>query len=827
VAAAGALATRRLSARAAGVRRALSWREEVAQLVDDLADGVMGDLGDEEAIAERCRRVVRGIGLLPGALRRSVVRLPACFHHFDQRPEDLELLTERFSNRGDDRDRPLLVAGVRTSGSYLAPLIAAALRRRGHVSVGGLTLRPGRELSPAERAQVRAVVQRGGQILLTDDPPVSGASLVKAAGQFERLGASRTAIVLLLALDEGVPPPALEPYRSVILGSDEWAVNARLDPEAVRSELAWLLAEELEVDAVRELPLPGGQARRAHHRALFRVTGRDPAEDERRELCVLASGVGVGYLGAHQLGVARALSGFVPRILGLRDGILYREWIPSERRLLEEGELAMGAASYVAARQHRLSAGRDSTTAMVGQRPVWEVAGLVLGGAFGRGAPAARVMLVDPAVRKLLHVAEPSVIDGSMTPEHWFAGEDGQPLKVGFSDRTYWNLGLACSDPIYDLAGVGVFARDEALADRVRVAWQELGEEVDSERWLLYELAHLWGRRQADPAHEPAVRHASARSVQRYFAEAFLADLDRAESGPLVALDIDGVLETDQLGFPTLTRASATALRALIAHRHRPVLVTGRGLEEVRDRCRSYGLTAGVAEYGSVLCLDGGARTVVLVDDQHNAALRRLRAALSERDGVTLDPAYAHALRAYRLGANGYRRPLSAAEVAECLNASATTGMVQVIQGAGQSDFVAAGIDKGIGLRTLADALGGEGGKPAAVGSQIALAVGDTSSDAPMLALGEAALVPAQAPAEALASGALRLRRSYQAGLSLAVEQLIGHRPGRCACCRIAPEAPRRRLLIDLFSIAEAGPRGVPPRVLRFVRSSLRAERHP
>jgi hydroxymethylpyrimidine pyrophosphatase-like HAD family hydrolase len=323
------------------------------------------------------------------------------------------------------------------------------------------------------------------------------------------------------------------------------------------------------------------------------------------------------------------------------------------------------------------------------------------------------------------------------------------------------------------------------------------------------------------------VRHASARSVQRYFAETFLEDLDRTGSGPLVALDIDGVLETDQLGFPTLTRASATALRALIAHRYRPVLVTGRGLEEVRDRCRSYGLDAGVAEYGSVLCLDGGARTLALVDDRHTAALQRLRAALSERDGVCLDPTYAHALRAYRLGANGYRRPLSAAEVAECLTASATTGMVQAIQGAGQSDFVAAGIDKGIGLRTLADALGGEGEKPAAVGSQIALAVGDTASDAPMLALGRAALAPAHAPAETLASGAGRLRRSYQAGLSLAVEELLGHRPGGCARCRVAPEAPRRQLLIDLFSMAEAGPRGLPARVFRFARRSLRAEQLP
>jgi hydroxymethylpyrimidine pyrophosphatase-like HAD family hydrolase len=436
-------------------------------------------------------------------------------------------------------------------------------------------------------------------------------------------------------------------------------------------------------------------------------------------------------------------------------------------------------------------------------------------------------MLVDPAVRKLLHVPEPSVIDGSMTPEHWFAGQDGQPLKVGFSNRSYWNLGLACCDAIFDLAGVGAFADNEALAARVRAAWQELGEDIDSERWLLYELAHLWGRRQADPAQEPVARHASARCVQRYFAEAFLADLEPTGSGSLVALDIDGVLETDQLGFPTLTRASATALRALIAHRYQPVLVTGRGLDEVRDRCRIYGLSAGVAEYGSVICLDGGARTVALVDDQHTAALQRLRAALSERDGVCLDPAYAHALRAYRLGANGYRRPLSAAEVAECLNASATTGMVQVVQGAGQSDFVAAGIDKGIGLRTLADALGGEGEEPAAVGSQIALAVGDTASDAPMLALGRAALVPAHAPAEALASGAGRLRRSYQAGLSLAVEELLGHRPGGCARCRAAPETPRRQLLVDLLSMAEAGARGLPPRALRFAGRSVRAEKLP
>ena len=310
----------------------------------------------------------------------------------------------------------------------------------------------------------------------------------------------------------------------------------------------------------------------------------------------------------------------------------------------------------------------------------------------------------------------------------------GSRLKVGFSDRTYWNLGLLCLDATFDLAGVGAFASDGALAERVRLAWRrESGEDVDSERWLLYELAHLWGRRRADPAQEAAVRHASARSVQRYFARAFLADLERTAPGPLVALDIDGVLETEQLGFPTLTRASATALRALIAHGYCPVPVTGRGLEEIRDRCRGYGLPAGVAE-SARRSASTAARAPSRWWTTRMPRVADSRAALRERDGICVDPAYAHAVRAYRLAADGGRGRLSADEVAESIKKSGATGIVQVIQGDSQTDSVAAGIDKGLGLRGAFEALGADRRKPSAVGPEIALAVGDTGTDAPMLA---------------------------------------------------------------------------------------------
>jgi len=818
--AAGGWMARRLAAGTAGLRRTIVWQRQMAVLVADLADAITIGAARHPGLRIRCAEVARQVESLPAGLQRTIVRLPACFHDFDQRPEDLARLVARLSERWPQRTRPLAVVGLRTSGSYLAPLIAAMLRARGYRQAAALTLRPGRALLADERARVRSVARADGLVLLTDDPPVTGASLAQAAAQLERLGVAPEAVVLLLALEDEPDrlPPALAGYASVVIGPEEWSVHFRLQAETVRQEVAALLSHEFEVEAVDQLPV--AVRRRGHRRALFRLRGYDTGDGAARELDVLASGLGLGYLGAHVLEVSRTLSAFSPRVLGRRDGVLYREWLPVERSMAAPGSdddaLAAGAASYVAARRRALGVARDASVAMRGERAVWEIAGLILAGGFFRLAPVARVTLVDRVARRLLRVAEPSVVDGNMSPEHWFAPiEDSRPpVKVGLSDRSYWRLGLTCFDATFDLAGVGAFAPDGALAENVRSAWRrETGEGMDSERWLLYELAHLWGRRQARPEAEAEVRHASARALQRYFAGAFLEDVKRKATGPLCALDIDGVLETDHLGFPSPTRASATALRALIAHGYRPVPVTGRGLEEVRDRCRSYGLAGGVAEYGSVVCLEEGDRSVALVGPDGAAALRRLRAMLRARDGVCLDPAYAHAVRAHRVSNGGRRLPLGAVEVTECLEASGVTDAVRAIPGESQTDFVAVEVDKGYGLRVLAAELAGDA-------QQIALGVGDTAADAPMLALARAAFVPAHAAPEAMTTGARRVARPYQAGLALAVAELLGHRPGGCELCRVALMTPSRKLLLELLSIPESGQRGVAWRTLRLALRS-------
>jgi hydroxymethylpyrimidine pyrophosphatase-like HAD family hydrolase len=597
-------------------------------------------------------------------------------------------------------------------------------------------------------------------------------------------------------------------------------VDARLHPERVRLALARLLEGELELGSLEHLPLPArGDGRRSHRRALFRVHGVDPTTGEPRRLDVLAVGTGLGYFGTHQLAIARALGAFAPRLLGFDDGVLYREWLPVQRQLTADSdELPVAVASYVAARRQALRVDHDMSTAMRGDRPVWEVAALILARGFTPVAPVMRILLVNRLVTRLLSVAQPSVLDGSMTPEHWFAGErDGSVVKVSIGERSFWRLGLGSFDASFDLAGVATCSPHGELGDRVRVAWlAETGEEIEPERWLLYELAHLWGALRDDPDREADVLHASVRAAARYFARSFFEDLNTSPDGPLCALDIDGVLETQQVGFPTLTRASATALRALVAHGYRPVLVTGRGVDEVRDRCGIYGLQGGVAEYGSAIWVERSKRATGLLDDEATAALSRLRAVLQAREGVRLDPAFSYAIRAYRADINGRRSPLGAVEAAECLATSGCEHAVRTIPGENQTDFVSAVLDKGTGLRALIGALAADDGSDAADAFAVALAVGDTASDGPMLALAQAAFVPAHAAQAATRTGARRVRRPYQAGLHLAVGELLGHPPGSCPRCHVPSPTPAGDLLLDLLSAPESGSRGLPLRALRL-----------
>jgi hydroxymethylpyrimidine pyrophosphatase-like HAD family hydrolase len=351
---------------------------------------------------------------------------------------------------------------------------------------------------------------------------------------------------------------------------------------------------------------------------------------------------------------------------------------------------------------------------------------------------------------------------------------------------------------------------------------QLVGESIGEERWFLYELAQLWGLGRTRPELALQLQRRSARCLQRYMARVFLADLRPAADGPLCALDLDGVLETEALGFLGTTASGAMALRALIAHGYRPILASGRSADEVADRCRSYGLAGGVAEYGAVVYTTAPDRADVLLSDADRSLLARLRAVLATRDNVHIDDAYQHVVRAFCVDVRGRRGPLDPQTAAAALASLGDSAPVRPVAGEAQTDFVPAGIDKGRAVRELAVRLGRpESGS----GSVLALAVGDTASDLPMLREATQAFAPANAQAALRREGVEVLPASCQAGLALAVERLLGHEPGACPGCRAPQLSAEAELLIAVISAGERGRIDLVRRFLRLrrrVRASTR-----
>ncbi len=875
-------------ARAAGIwvrrwsvrqQRLIRWQADLASFVWLLARAVAGQpsqllggtgMGELLEVAED---VLKPVARCPESLRKSVVRLAQCFRSFDQRPEDCGWFARSLATRFPDRRRPILVVGLRTSGSYLAPLQSAFLELEGFSNVTFLTLRPGHDLLSHEVERITATVRAGGLVCVVDDPPRTGLQLAEAAEQLLGVGVSPKSLVLLVQLfgPSASLPSRLGKYQSIVLPWEHWSIRERLSEHAVRETLARLLCgrpiacsggtrwREVVVAAIEEVknvpvPATGGSPARGHVSAVFRTRLVDERSGEQVEHDVYVRGVGLGYLGRHALAVASRLPAFLPQIYGLDDGLLYRAWLPAPWRLTaswppEEAGIADRITSYVIARREALAVTDDTSRRLRGRGPVWELVADMLSDVFGGAKDLARPLTRRSALRLVRPPVRPSVVDGSMALSHWFAPPAQRIVelmqKVDFDERAYSNEDMYCYDAVFDLACAAAdYAASypaEAAAlefgDRLRKQYESrTGETIIDERWLLYQLLyhHRIGRRhylaavkrrEGEDEHQPtagpgddpfsrflAGRQAMALAHQRYFGDLFFADLTQPQSGPLCAIDVDWVLESRWLGFPAISPAGAVALRALSCHGYRPLIATGRSLAEVRARCIAYRIPGGIAEYGAIVYAhaSGHVRSLLTSDDRDELA--GLRAILLEIPGVRLDPLYEHGIRAYRLDTDGRASGLDETTIRLALERTSDPERFRPITAPSQTDFTVAHIDKGVGLRVLAEEL--DGATSCRDAMDLAFAIGDSVQDLPICALAGRAFAPSNADPklrELSASGSQKIefvRRPAQAGLLLAVSAFLGHRPEACEVC--APPRPSlvdTRMLLTVLGALDGGRR--------------------
>jgi len=557
-------------------------------------------------------------------------------------------------------------------------------------------------------------------------------------------------------------------------------VRRRLRPAAARSVLSGLLGTDI-LD-IKTVQPPAGA--RAHASALFDVLTADQTTWR-----VRVRGAGAGYFGEHALAVAERMTDWVPRLYGLRAGLIYEaaDGTPLSEPLDRPAWRAI--ARYVAERAAALPASEDTARRSY-RGGAWGWAGNELAGLFAWAEEPGR-LLAAAVARRLLEVQTPSVVDAQTEPARFLRAGDGRIIKTDYDAGIFTSADLFSFDPEFDLARAAVAAADGSAAGVLRRAFEAAsGTSVSADRWLLHQLAHA---REMDGKVPPEFGIAGdrlPRAFQQYYGEMLASDVQAASSGPLCGIDIDGVLETMVLGFPATSPGGVLALRALTLHGFRPVLATGRSLSELRERCDAYRLAGGVAEYGAVVWASGQA--TVLNNSSEAAALERLRTSLRSLEGVELDARHEHSVRAYRF-VGGRRRALPVGVALSAVQRGSAGAELRIVNGLLQTDFVAARINKAAGLAWLAELVGADG--------QMALAIGDTESDTGMLRLASMPFVPAGADAVLTQTGARILRGTGPAAVVEAARRLLGHQPGGCPIC--APNPGSSSLLLDLLRLQD------------------------
>ena len=698
-----------------------------------------------------------------------------------------------------EKDRPIAIVGPRTAGAYFAPLAAARLRALGYTRVTWLTVRPKNELSRAESRAIRTALRDGARLLIIDDHPNSGHTLRLLMGALRGLGAASANIIVALPGHPSIPNFTV---------ADEAARGVRffmLPPE--QRYKARLLERSVESDPTAALNAQFA----SHYSDGFQVRLKRVLESDTGR--VMAKSVGWGWLGYHAWLAGVALDGFVPKTLGLRNGILYSEYVDSGT---SHGACPTAFASYVARRVKTLGLHEDPALASPGYRWCgWDDLAATLSRVYGPYLGP----LKKRAIRRRLKACvapNPTLVDGRMKPADWVCS-GGKLLKTDFEHHNFGGGEPDIVDPAWDLASVIYEFKLTPGAEQglLEAYVAETADTGIAERLLLYKIlyamnalraAKYWIARKPNDARRQdwnrqfiATRSFAAFHVARHCGRK-LGAAPAAWERRLCFLDLDGVLDWGLLGFPHTTPSGVAALQLFQRSGFSVVLNTARSLEHVHEYCRAYRLPGGVAELGSVFWDAVRDWEVPLIDAEAVTQIERLRAEIQDLPGAFIDPENRYSIRAYRFQ-DGSMRPLRTAEVAAVLDRCGCDRLTFVESGA-DTYIVQKGAGKGPALTSVKAYLGCSG-EPVA-------AIGDSGPDVEMLRAADIAYSPANASREVrelIARGECRLAsRPLQAGLLEAAIELCraaGHSPDdRAASDDVEPAS----LLDELLRVPDRRP---------------------
>jgi hydroxymethylpyrimidine pyrophosphatase-like HAD family hydrolase len=822
------------------LRRLRQWQEDWKTALDDcLQLYVTGQHPVEKTMAHCQDRLLAALSVkLPDKALVQLIRVPTAFRGQDLTPFDVLKLGQKWVEANPDRRQPVIVVGLRTSGSYFAPLVRAHLRTEGYQQLDLVTLRPREGAGPGEFKRLKNGAIRGYLAILLDDAPGTGDSVAVAARMLVGAGFPRSRISALLPLHQASRDWNTRPEASFLSRIRVWQLEPEerrkrhlLTPEAVESRLQEYFRARYPltvrvVDSVASRRLNnqmlqlGDETRETRWKCVYEVHLHKPDGGSETRY-VLAKSIGWGWLAYHAFIAGSRLQQFVPPILGLRDGILYTEWLPQTPSISTDQEnrqsLIRSMASYVAARVRLLSLERDPSADLrrVRQHPGLDLLARSLGKAYA--SYTAGELERDRIQLELSRrpCPYPTLIDGKMRQVDWIKSPAGS-LKSDFEHHGLGKHELNVVDPTYDLAeailhlGLSPDEERQLVDDYMK---QCPDTEVEERLFLNKFLAGTAALEQALQNMEKGrLAHRQQQFHQQYLvawnfltwqAAYFCGRLCRPPLAPqwqrsLAVLDIDGVLDRRVFGFPSTTVAGIQALSMLHAHDFGVVVNTARSVADVKVYCQAYGLAGGVAEYGSYVWDAVRDRGNPQVSVEAREQLNRVRDALRLIPGVFLDDGYQLSVRAFTYEQKR-TTPIPTA-LAHRILADLKADRLRLQQNIIDTAIVAKEVDKGTGLLALLDW--------AEQRDVETFAIGDSGPDLAMFRVATRSFAPTRMSCrrELKELKCQISRRLYQPGLLRIVRSLVHPDGQSCPRCRSCGSSFHKveNPLLKFFEIADS-----------------------
>ena len=660
------------------------WRDSWLTALHPFLQALAAEAGDVTACAVALARLAQLASVsLPVKLAASRIGVPSPFRRLDLSHHDVISLGHLLAATYADKSEKLLLVGLRTSGSYFAPLIRAVLANEGFGDIALATMEPGKGPGRWERQVLRQHARAGYTAIIVDDPPHSGSTVFTTFEILRKLGFPHSRCKALVPSHPAKPNwhKPLPASYFVVLPPDRWRKRALLETGPDQALLARYFGaapgDRISVsgcdgNAVFEARMKRNSAdpRMERLKRVFMV-GIESGDGGTQTRYVIGKSVGWGWLGYHAFLAGDRLAGMVPPVVALRDGILYTEYFPQGLadvgQLPERGMVLETAADYVAARVRHLRLKSAASSAMDMQRHNNGLRLLekAMSRNYGR-FPTDTLMRsrIGGRLRPLFGTL-PVLIDGAMQPGEWIF-RDGRALKTDFEHHGLGKGPVNVIDPAFDLAEIMLsFGLSPEEQDRLVARYASSCGDADAgQRLVLNKLAAgLWSMNQAQEQilAKTADAATAERQHQRFMAAWNFLTVEMARfcgrlyglpqaptwRAPLVALDIDGVIDLRLMGFPATTMAGARALAILTANRISAIVNTARSVPEVRDYCRAYGLAGAVAEHGGYMWDAVAQRGEVLISREAELQLETLRRKLRGIPGVFLDDRHCYSIRAF------------------------------------------------------------------------------------------------------------------------------------------------------------------------------------